>query len=210
MRHVLTVIFATLASPALAQDASQFGGFIEDVVTGQYAVDGSYDLRMAPLVEAITVGPLDVVLEETTMDTVRESFGGPLNEQGEAGGRVVWICLIIGEDLTLWFYSDGEMGGGKVNAVALEVAAPKPEWNCGSALEGIGVDFGPIPGLSAHPTEIDAVFLPLDPDPEGRRGYTNESPHPERVGFSVWQHVVYREGPDGIVDAIGVEQLTGD
>ena len=209
MRHLPLILTALFSLPATAAEPV-FSGFMNDAVTGQFASDGSFEKLDTPRVGLIQTGSLDISLEQTSMAAVLEAYGGTLNDVGEAGGRVLWICYAVPSGFTVWFYSDGEMGGGDVTAVATEVGAPDPSWGCSPsppALQYLQLD---IPGLSAHPTELDAVFVPVPPDAAGRVGFTSESPHPVMDGFKIWQDYVYRIGPDGIVDAVAVVQITGD
>ena len=212
MKHLLLfcMLLSILALPSLSQAAPVFGGFMEDAVTGQFAADGSFEKRDAPRVGVIQTGNLDISLEQTSMAAVLGAYGGTLNDIGEAGGRVKWICYAVPSGFTIWFYSDGEMGGGNVTAVGAEAHSPDPTWGCTAAPVTLQYMQLETPGLNAHPTELDATFLPVTPDSEGRVGFTSESPHPVMAGFKIWQDNVYHIGPDGIVDAFAVVQITGD
>jgi hypothetical protein len=102
------------------------------------------------------------------------------------------------------------MGDGAVTAIAAEIAEPDPAWGCTPAPMTLSYMQFDVPGISAHPTELDSTFMPLQPDADGRVGFTSESPHPARAGFKIYQDSVYRIGPDGIVDAVAVVQQTAD
>lgn len=204
MRIILLAAALAVAAPATA---AEFGGFMNDVSHGQYASDGSFEKLSEPRVGIIKVGPIEVELEVTTMETIAESLGAPVNQQGEAGEYTVWSCLARA-DQTLWFYSDGEMGGGKVNAVAIENGPTSPDWGCAPAPKGFDVvDLG-IPGISAHVTELEAMFVATTPDEKGRVGWSGQAPGEN--GFDIYQDYVYRISPDGLVDAVAVSQISGD
>ena len=199
-----------LAAPAVAGEAPHaFGGFAEAVATGQFAMpEGDFRQLQNPLVDAIRVGRQEIRLEQTTLAGIAEAFDGAINETGEAGGHVVWLCLAL-PDGVLWFYSDGEMGQGKVNMVAIETGKPAPEWGCTAAMLDLSdIDLG-IAGLGTPLTEITAEFGALVPDRDGRLGYTITSPHPERNGFSIYQGFRFRVA-GGVVDAFAIDQQTAD
>jgi hypothetical protein len=199
-----------LAAPAVAGEAPHaFGGFAETVVTGQFAMpEGDFRHVENPLIDSIRIGRQEIRLEQTTMAGIAEAFGGTIQETGEAGGHVVWLCLIL-PDGVLWFYSDGEVGQGKVNMVALEAGNPAPEWGCTAAmLDLTDINLG-IASFGTPLTEITEEFGALVPDRDGRLGYILTSPHPERGGFSIYQGVTFRV-TDGVVDAFAVDQQTAD
>jgi hypothetical protein len=202
MRIILAVAALVVAAPV---SAAEFGGFMYDVSHGQYASDGSFEKQSEPRVGIIKVGPVEIELEVTTMETIAESLGAPVQQQGEAGEHVVWSCLAR-NDQTLWFYSDGEMGGGKVNAIAIENGVTNPDWGCAPAPKGFDVVELGIPGISAHVTELEGIFVPTELDENGRVGWRGEAPGSD--GVVIYQDYVYRIAADGLVDAVGVSQIS--
>jgi hypothetical protein len=186
-----------------------FGGFIEKAVTGQFASAGDFEPRSAPRVALLSTGGLDIKLEVTSMQDVVNAYGGEINQTGEAGGHVVWICYAKPQE-TVWFYSDGEMGDGTVTGVAAETGTANAAWGCAPAPATLRAMQFDIPTRGATQAELDATFAPLAPDENGRLGFTSESPHPTEAGFKIWQDTIYRIGPDGTVDAVAIVQMSGD
>jgi hypothetical protein len=186
-----------------------FGGFMKQAVTGRFAGTGEFESRPAPRVGLIQSQGLNIELEVTPMQAVIDAFGGRINETGEAGGHVVWICYAA-SDATIWFYSDGEMGDGKVTGLAAERGFPSPAWGCATAPFSLGYMQFDAPGLGATEAELAEAFQPLEPDDEFRLGFTSESPHPTKPGFMIVQDNVYRFGGDDKVDAVAILQITGD
>jgi hypothetical protein len=210
MRLLPFLMLALLALPAHGADAV-FGGFMRDAVTGNYARDGSYEKLGTPRVGLIQTGGLDLRLERTPVAAVLEAYGGEYHQDGGVEARDAWICYAIPSGYTVWFYSDRQTSGGNVSAVGMEARPADPAWGCTEpppmSLAYMQID---MPGLNAHPTELDATFTPLTPDSEGRLGFASESPHPELPNAIIRQHYVYRIGPDGIVDAAAAVQTTVD
>lgn len=209
MRH-LPLLLMLLTVPASAA-VPVLGGFMHDAVTGNFARDGSYEKRDTPRVGLIQTGGLDIWLERTPMAAVLDAYGGTYNQPGGADARDAWICYAIPSGFTVWFYSDGDTSGGNVSAVGMEARAADPDWGCTEpppmSLSYVQLD---MPGLSAHPTELDTTFTPLAADAEGRLGFTSEAPHPQMPNAAIRQDYVYRIGADGIVDAAAIVQTTID
>ena len=202
MIRIFAFTLVLLATPALA-DPTREGGFADAVSRGLFDLD-----TMAPLqvkVGEIEIGDLTVAMEKTSLTDIAAAFGGPINNEGEAGEHMVWTCYGAGQS-TLWFMSDGEMGGGKLNIFAFEAKAPRVDWNCGTLPDDISVKAG-IPGLGASSEDVRAIVGPSRAGADGRFSYTGEAPSKTEYGFTIYQDVVYEEQAGSIV-AFAVEQLS--
>lgn len=192
-----------LATPAFAAEPTRQGGFADMVSRGLFDLDA-----MAPLqIKAgeIRIGDLTVAMEQTPLTDIAAAFGGPINNEGEAGEHMVWTCYGAGQT-TVWFMSDGEMGDGRLTIFAVEAKAPRIDWNCGTLPADIAIDAG-IPGLDASSDDVRSILGPANAGPDGRFSYAGEAPSKTEYGFTIYQDVVYEE-QGGRVVAFAVEQLS--
>jgi len=192
-----------VATPVVAAEPV-FGGFADTVA--RYS-NSLHEIPETP-VTLITIGDFDVVLEKTEMTAVAAELGGEIHHQGEAGEATTWLCYTR-SDRTFWFYSNGEMGEGKVNMVAVE-DTPRASDNAGCsdaprALDSI--DFG-IRAFGDW-MSVMQTFGKTEPTPDGIFGYASFVQTPlDGGGFHVIaQDLVYRMERDHIT-AIAVLQVS--
>jgi hypothetical protein len=192
-----------LATPAIAADPT-FGGFAYTVAHYSHSL---HELPDTP-VTLITIGDFDVVLETTEIAAVAAELGGEIHHQGEAGEATTWLCYTRA-DRTFWFYSDGEMGDGKVNMVAVEdTPGASDNAGCSEAPRAFdSIDFG-IRAFGDW-MSVMQTFGKTEPTPEGIFGYTSIVQTPvDGGGFHVIaQDLVYRLERDHIT-AIAVLQVS--
>lgn len=156
----------------------------------------------------VTIGDQPVVLEETPLADLAASLGAAEQNWGEAGEAVTWACLSRNAE-TLWLYSDGEMGGGAVTGVAIDVRDPAPaSANCGIWPADLKVDLGMM-GIGLPADVIAANYLTGQPDDYGWFRSTNLTDAATPPG-KIWQELTFRANADGTVDAMAVMQETGD
>lgn len=159
-------------------------------------------------VYGITIGSQAVVLEETPLAELAESLGTTAQNWGEAGDAVTWACLQRSAE-TLWLYSDGEMGGGAVTGVGIDVRDPAPaSANCGAWPADLQVDLG-LMGIGLPADVIAANYLTGQPDDYGWFRSTNLTDAATPPG-KIWQELTFRANEEGTVDAMAVMQETGD
>jgi hypothetical protein len=198
-----TLALLVLSTPVFATEPTREGGFADIVSRGLYDLDA-----MAPLqvkVGEIRIGDLTVGMEQTSLEDIAATLGGPINNEGEAGEHMVWTCYGSGQS-TIWFMSDGEMGDGKLTIFAVEAKAPRLDWNCGTLPADMTIDAG-IPGLAASSAEVRSIVGPATAGADGRFSYTGEAPSKTEYGFTIYQDVVYEER-DGSIVAFAIEQLS--
>ncbi|CAN7321806.1 hypothetical protein [Devosia sp. LjRoot3] len=156
----------------------------------------------------VTIGDQPVVLEETSIADLAASLGAAAQNWGEAGEATTWACLSRNAE-TLWLYSDGEMGGGAVTGVAIDVRDPAPaSANCGTWPADLKVDLGMM-GIGLPADVIAANYLTGQPDDYGWFRSTNLTDAATPPG-KIWQELTFRANADGTVDAMAVMQETGD
>lgn len=205
MKHALALLPILLAAPAIAAEPTFGPGFAWEVV---HYTGPSIDLPTVP-VSQITIGDVGVTLEVTEMADIVAAFGGEIHRQGEAGEAAAWLCYTRG-DRTFWFYSDGEMGGGKVNMVAVD-DTPRASAGAG-CLEAPrafdSIDFGVR--TFGDWMSVMATFGKVEPAEDGTFGYaTIDEVTRDGRPYYIGQELVYRLERDHIV-AVAVLQVSGD
>jgi hypothetical protein len=191
---------------AQAEETPLFGGFADVITSHAFNEgDGPTVLDEAP-VPSFIVGGLTISLEQTAMADIAKVLGGTVYSQGEAGGALDWTCYDIG-NTSVTFYSDGEMGDGLATAFAVETGPSEPRRWCAQLPSDTAIDLG-IPSLGSTVDEVVARFGPPAVDGD-LLGYGNIEPIEQPAGFSIWQDLTYRQ-QDGIITAVGVDQMTGD
>ena len=192
-----------LVTPAVAADPV-FGGFADTVA--RYS-NSLHELPETP-VTLITIGDFDIVLEKTAMTAIAAALGGEIHRQGEAGEATTWLCYTR-SDRTFWFYSDGEMGDGRVNMVAVEdTPGAADNAGCSEAPRALdSIDFG-IRAFGDW-MSVMRTFGKTEPTAGGIFGYTSfvEAPRDGGGYVVVAQDLVYRMERDHIT-AIAVLQVS--
>jgi hypothetical protein len=195
------------ATGAVRADDAIFGGFAEIAATGEFPSDNPPPLPPNS-VNILKAGPLQVILETTPLTDVQKAFGGTIHNQGEAGDHVVWLCYGAGSQ-TLWFYSDGEMGDGKVTLAAMEKGVPEVKWGCSLAPASLeNIDFG-VPGIGAKLDDVTKRLGASPADENGRFAYTSDTPLENGSEFTKFQELVF-EAHSGVITAIAATQATSD
>jgi hypothetical protein len=159
-------------------------------------------------VHQVSVGAHAVVLEQTPIAEIAAALGGASHNWGQAGEAVTWACFSRGAE-TLWLYSDGEMGDGKVTGIGLDArdAAPASA-QCADWPAAIAVNLG-IMGIGMPMDAIIPNYGTSEPDEHGWMRSVSLVPDPADAQFQIWQELTFRQ-TDGIIDAVAVLQDTGD
>lgn len=208
MRHtaIICLLLAGSALPALAEESPIANTWIDQVArTGAAAPEPWGNVKQ---VYTITIGAESVVLEETAIADLAAKLGTEAHNWGEAGEAVTWACLSRNAE-TLWLYSDGEMGDGKVTGVGIDVrdAAPASA-RCGTWPADMNADLG-LMGIGMPADVIVGNYLTGQPDEYGWFGSINLTPA-ATAPFEIWQELTFRANDEGIVNAVAVMQMTGD
>lgn len=158
-------------------------------------------------VYTVTIGEHPVVLEETPIAELAAKLGTEAHQWGEAGESVSWACLARDAE-TLWFYSDGEMGGGAVTGVGVDLRDPAPaSAGCGIWPAELKADLGMV-GIGLPADVIAASYLTGQPDEYGWFRSTNLTPG-ANPPYEIWQELTFRANDEGTVNAMAVMQWTG-
>jgi hypothetical protein len=207
MRHttIICLLLAASAAPVLAEDSPIAHTWIDQVSRSGPAAPEPWGT--VKQVYAITIGTETVMLEETPIAELATKLGTQAQHWGEAGEAVTWACLSRGAE-TLWLYSDGEMGDGKVTGVGIDVREPAPaSAQCGTWPADLNVDLG-IMGIGLPTDVIIGNYLTGQPDEYGWFRSVNLTP--AAAGPSeTWQELTFRANDDGTVNAVAVMQSTG-
>jgi len=199
----LAVLLLTL--PAVAQDTSPIARTWIDSVSrsGPASPEPWGEVKQ---VYNGSIGGHDFILEETDLTDLAAKLGTQVHRWGEAGEAVAWACLARNAE-TLWLYSDGEMGQGKVTGVGLDMRDPAPaSAGCGAWPSDVRVELG-FMGVGLPADLIAANYLTGQPDDYGWFRSTNVT---SSAGGQTWQELTFRAKDDGTVDAMAVMQQTGD
>ena len=203
---LLRLVFAAaaccaLSSPVLAADFT-FSNFAETVIIGSSSLDNARALPALP-VSTITAGNLTVTLEKTPLEDVQSAFGGTVQNDGEAGNGITWLCYAA-TDATLWF--SAFTGDGTVSQVTSDAdTAHAATSGCSQAPAGLAtIDYG-IPGLGAPLADFTAKFGTVADD-VGLYSYSSTITSPESPDLQIFQYVVVT-APAGTISGITVDQI---
>lgn len=205
MRAAPILIFvACFANSVQAEDSPIKNTWIDSVTrSGPAAPEPWGEVKQ---VYTITIGEHAVVLEETPIADLAAKIGTEAHHWGEAGESVTWACLARDAE-TLWLYSDGEMGGGAVTGVGIDVRDPAPtSAGCGVWPADLQVDLGMM-GVGLPADVIIANYLTGQPDDYGWFRSTNLTA--DKPPYEVWQELTFRANEEGTVNAMAVLQSTG-
>ena len=198
----ITLAVLTLTLPTVAQEASPIANTWIDSVSrsGPASPEPWGEIKQ---VYNGSIGSHELILEETVLADIAAKLGTEVHQWGEAGEAVTWACLARNAE-TLWLYSDGEMGEGKVTGVGLDMRDPAPaSAGCGAWPADLQVEIGMM-GVGLPADVIVANYLTGQPDDYGWFRSTN----PSNSG-QTWQELTFRAKDDGTVDAMAVMQQTG-
>lgn len=178
-------LFATFAlgsSPAAAAGLTGIG----KAIFGNTFTFNKANIPSVP-VEAITVGGLKVVLQNTRLSEVKKAFGGTAMQSGDGSGRADWLCYSTdgsdGQKANIWFISNALGGHDFVMMVALEVAG-KASPSCEPAPAKLTLPTLPVPGLGASTADLKAKFGSATAK-GGAISYRADEPGRDALGTSI-------------------------
>ncbi|MDB5529497.1 MAG: hypothetical protein JWR51_2600 [Devosia sp.] len=148
------------------------------------------------------------MLEQTPIAEIAAALGGASHDWGEAGEAATWACFSRGAE-TLWLYSDGEMGDGKVTGIGLDARDTAPaSAQCTDWPAAVAVELG-IMGIGLPMDVIIPNYGTSQPDDYGWMRSINLAPDPANAQSQIWQELTFRQS-DGIIDAVAVLQESGN
>ena len=206
MRVALACLLLTAsAGAAIAQDSPISGTWIDQVSRSGPAAPEPWGT--VKQVYTVTIGAETVVLEETPIADLAARLGTEAQNWGEAGEAVTWACLSRNAE-TLWLYSHGEGGEGRVTGVGIDVrdAAPASA-KCGTWPADLNADLG-IMGIGLPADAIIGNYLTSQPDDYGWFRSVNLTKAAEGP-LETWQELTFRANEEGTVNAVAVMQTTG-
>lgn len=201
------LLILALAAPSAAKDVTLAGTWVDYII--RHDASGGAEPDDDKKVTGVIIGDYAFAMEETPLTTIRQYLGGKLHMSGEAGEAMTWLCYTT--DLQAFYiYSDGEMGDGKPSAVVLDNRGPAPA-SAGCARyrgDSIDLDLGVV-AIGRPTREAMAAYGRAKPDDTGTFAYGSISPLQRDPAMMEWQDIYYHS-TDGVIDAIGVTQITGD
>lgn len=121
---VLAIVFA-ITCTAVAQNERSLGRDVSQIwqpPTMDFPDAGPEPTVPKMMITSLRLAKMEIILEETTLDTVKARFGGDMGQSGDASEALQWLCF-YGTDpngrWALWLESS-EMGGGSVDGFALQ------------------------------------------------------------------------------------------
>jgi hypothetical protein len=207
LRLTLALAACTMLTAAASAEEFAFSAFTQTVVIGSVSLDNAKVLD-APPVKTIGAGGLTIMLEQTRLEEVQNAFGGTIQNDGDAGNGIYWLCY-AGADATLWFSSFMGMADGAVSQVTSEAGTGHAATSGCSKAPAIltAIDFG-LPDLGAPLTELTAKFGKVEAD-VGLYSYSNVRRSAESPDFEVFQYLIVT-APEGKISGISVGQVTSN
>jgi len=153
MRRLSAALLAAFILSAAPVSAASLGG-MGKAIFGNGFNFSKVNLEKTPI-QAIGVGKLKVVLQQTRLKDIQKAFGGTLQQEGEGASRADWLCYGA-EAGTVWFISNALGGFEFVMMVAAE--AGKPSKGCDAAPAGFELPNFGVPGIGASTAELKAAF----------------------------------------------------
>lgn len=190
-----------LSFPVLADDFA-FSDFAETVIIGSISLDNARALPALP-VSTITAGKLVATFGKTGLEEVQSAFGGAVQNDGETGNSITWLCYAAA-DATLWFSASTD--DGTVSQVTSDAdTAHAATSGCSQAPAGLAtIDYG-VPGLGAPLADFTAKFGTVADD-VGLYSYSSTITSPESPDLQIFQYVVVT-APAGTISGITVDQI---
>lgn len=174
--------FALGSAPAAAAGLSGIG----KAIFGSTFTFNKANIPTVP-VEAINVGGLKVVLQNTRLSEVKKAFGGTPMQSGDGSGRADWLCYTTdgskGPQANVWFISNALGGHDFVMMVAVELAN-KATPGCEPAPAKLTLPVLPIPGLGASTADLKAKFGSAT-SKGGAISYRADEPGRDALGTSI-------------------------
>lgn len=200
------LVFA-LAAPSTAKDVTLANTWVDYII--RHDASGGAEPGDDKRVTDIIIGDYALAMEETPLTAIRQYLGGRLHMTGDAGEAMSWLCYTT-DSQALYIYSDGEMGDGRPSAVVVDNrgAAPKSA-GCSPYLgETPVIDFG-IVMLGGTIKAVQSTYGRISPDETGTFSYGSITPQPGSDTMVQWQDIYYH-ATNGVIDAVGISQETGD
>jgi len=216
---VLTSVYYRLDGDTIDQvawrversDNPHFGGWAE----GRYALNSPhaiYTEQTGKFLDGVTVAGHAFSFEKSTLPEAVTALGGELRQQGEAGGHVLWSCLVTG-DTRVWLTSDGEMGGPEHELMGITLDRFDDfdfSYGCTDAPAGFALPgLGDIPALGASVADLAKRFGTATEDDRGHIRYFSSTPLGDGTAIAAYQSLDYRI-ENGVVTGVSLGQETGD
>jgi hypothetical protein len=157
----------------------------------------------------LRLGEIDVVLEKTTLREAMAAVGaGRIDQSGDAGDSVHWVCYTWQAGGQRLWLSSGELSGGEVidTITAIGFAGTAMETNACPELpaKATPVRLASGPWLGATASELQAAFGGAAPGDHGSYAYQAKSGE-----FDVLAHFAFRL-VDGKATSVRMERVTSN
>ena len=166
-------------------------------------------------VGAIHAGTLPIVLEHTTLATVRQHFGGRLQRGGDAAGAVSWLCYRAAPagsaPVLYWFDSNEEMSSQdhSISEIAVQAGPPAAVLaSCGPAPDALtGITSTGLPGVGDTEATLQTRLGENKTDAKGFVVYNHERTLRDK---STTEQTVTYQVENGRIKLMAIAQVTSN
>lgn len=208
---LLAALAATLLSPSALAASPGPGGLVGDLLSGNWPV--STELKDY-LFNPIGIDTATFALDESRLDSVRDTFGGAIQHTvADNGAPLDWLCFQHGTIRT-WFLSWGDVdqGGGLLTSLIAEetIAADAPDAGCKVVDDAfVPLPGNDIPGVGATLADLKARFGVATPDKDGKVSYFSQATLGDEESWTVTKNVYYVVR-DAVVVSVAFTALKGE
>lgn len=198
----------TLLSTELAASDDKLSGLPSLVLGGQTATAQTLQFD-TPFENQVNAGSLTIVLEKTTLDDIKATFGGNVRSRSVEGLSIGWLCYELETgDLPrrIWLVANGRdaatPGEKPVTFISTEEVSDNAD-RCDTPTVALAPLLLPVPTLKDGTEALEKRFGAAPK--QGMVRYSHEQPGEQNT--TVMQSLVYRL-KDGRIDGIAFTQVT--
>ncbi len=198
----------TLLSTELAASDDKLSGLPSLVLGGQTATAQTLQFE-TPFENQVNAGSLTIVLEKTTLDDVKATFGGNVRSRSVEGLSIGWLCYELETgDLPrrIWLVANGRdaatPGEKPVTFISTEEVSDNTD-RCDTPNVALAPLLLPVPTLKDGTDALEKRFGAAPK--QGMVRYSHQQPGEQNT--TVMQSLVYRL-KDGRIDGIAFTQIT--
>ncbi|MGF6176391.1 hypothetical protein [Ensifer sp. 4252] len=198
----------TLLSTELAASDDKLSGLPSLVLGGQTATAQTFQFE-TPFNNLVNAGSLSIVLEKTTLDEVKATFGGDIRSRSVEGLSIGWLCYELSTgDLPrrIWFVANGRDGAAPaekpVTFISTEEVADEAD-KCDTPTVALAPLLLPVPTLKDGTDALEKRFGAAPK--QGMVRYAHQQQGEQNT--MVMQSLVYRL-KGGQIDGIAFTQIT--
>lgn len=206
----IAAILLSLTSTELAASDDKLSGLPSLVLGGQTATAQTLQFE-TPFDNKVNAGSLTIVLEKTTLDDVKATFGGTVRSRSVEGLSIGWLCYELSTgDLPrrIWLVANGRDADAAdkkpVTFISTEEVSGAAD-KCDTPTVALAPLLLPVPTLKDGTDALEKRFGAAPK--QGMVRYSHQQPGEQNT--TVMQSLVYRL-KDGLIDGIAFTQVTSE